>query len=153
MAHKISQQLRVRILKFNNYLESEATSQNNRFIDLQAFLDVSIEKYACSEGFFNESLDLQFEEGQTKPHKFDAKSMMAYGKLKQPSKDELKQMKNNLSLHKRAYGPAGITFDCSEKKAGYFVCNTLSDGKVDLYKLRKDADPLCHMITTEDDLA
>jgi hypothetical protein len=55
------------------------------------------------------------EEDQTRPTKLDQKTMMAIGKLKQPSKDELDEIMNNLTLHQNKYGPAGMQFDTSEK--------------------------------------
>ena len=53
MAHKISQHLKVNFLKCNYYLDIEATPPNSKLIDMQAFLDASLQKLACSEAFFN----------------------------------------------------------------------------------------------------
>jgi hypothetical protein len=55
------------------------------------------------------------EEGQTRPAKLDQKSMMAIGKLKQPSDDELDEIMNNFTLHQNKYGPARMQFDSSKK--------------------------------------
>jgi hypothetical protein len=53
MVHRISKQQKVRLLYFIKYLENEATPQKYRLIDMQAFLDISVQKLACTEAFFN----------------------------------------------------------------------------------------------------
>lgn len=75
---------------------------------MQAFLDVSLQKLGRSEKFLNENLKLKLEEGQNSPAKLDQKSMMAIGKLKHPSKDELDEMMRNLTLNKNKHSLAGM---------------------------------------------
>lgn len=77
---------------------------------------------------------------------------MVIGKLKRPSKDDLDEIMNNFNLKLNNYGPAGMQFDTSEKQR-FVVFDTYKDGKVDIYKLRKDADPHCLIITTDKELA
>jgi hypothetical protein len=53
MVLRISKQHKVRLLQFIKYLENEAAPQKCRLIDMQAFQDVSVQKLACTEAFFN----------------------------------------------------------------------------------------------------